>query len=57
MREDISEMSEEEDSNGSEMEDQVPELVMDDNDRSPTIRRSPAMRRAETMNVLNHGNN
>lgn len=48
----MSEISEDEEENGSEEEDEVPELPMDDNDRSPTRRRSSpvkVMRRSHSL--------
>ena len=29
--------------------------MADDNDRSPTVRRSPSLRRAQTMNIMQGG--
>ena len=53
MREEESELSEDESSNGSEDEDDVPELAVDDNERSPSSNRSPVLRRVQTMNIVN----
>ena len=52
MREEVIEGSEDDESNGSEDEDDVPELVADDNDRSPSTHRSPSLRRAQTVGVV-----
>ena len=57
MREEMSEVSEDDEENGSEEEDDVPDLIAEDNDRSPSTHRSPSLRRAQTMGIVQRDNN